>query len=681
MSIIEKFLTGLKNLSIKKKFILWVLNTTFWLNFWIILFFYFYIKNSTYQDYFFHLKNYLTSIENYIEFSIKSPVSKKLSYLTEKFLLNNLSKQNNSWGLHCEIYRLANFSSLFIKKEDQPYFKKIIELTLLKKLTQDVVYYKNGKFFLISLTPVTYKGSAVVIGCYHDLSPEIENLKKFIINLGKKYKLNPFIIDLTNKVIISGNKEFKISKEYKKLIDFYNNNPFQEVFEKNNQIYLLKKINDLPWIIGVKINKSELDKLIMKKFLEAGKMGIIIITFGELIFLIVSIWLFDFILSSIKKAKKDIANLAKGEIEELEKINIYTKDEIGELIQEVNKLISLFKDLKSFKELIEGDETLKDVYYHFAHVLKGKTLADECVLLEISNSKNKMNLIYPEKGEAVECLSMEPILNTNLCRVRRTVDVVNSLAFPQICKYFTCSDKYFHICFPIMSMGNVGGVVILIFKKEREKYLKENLEKIIHLTKMYIKEAEPVIDTRRLMEALKESSLRDPLTGLFNRRFLEESYEHIASGILRRGTLAGILMCDIDNFKKINDLFGHDVGDEFLRRVAYAIKSNIRKADIAIRWGGEEFLIILIDIKKNVSFRIAEKIRKRVEEISVSTSRGIVKTSISIGISEFPVDTEDFMEAIKFADIALYKAKKTGKNRVIRFSEELLNEEVEEEPI
>lgn len=130
-------------------------------------------------------------------------------------------------------------------------------------------------------------------------------------------------------------------------------------------------------------------------------------------------------------------------------------------------------------------------------------------------------------------------------------------------------------------------------------------------------------------------------------------------------------MCDIDYFKQVNDVYGHNVGDMILKDTSIIIKKQIREADLAIRFGGEEFLVLLIDINEGEAEGLAEKIRKTMEDTKFKVPDGTLKKTISLGVTEFPVDTDSFWQAIKFADVALYKAKETGRNKSLRFNKEM----------
>ena len=128
-------------------------------------------------------------------------------------------------------------------------------------------------------------------------------------------------------------------------------------------------------------------------------------------------------------------------------------------------------------------------------------------------------------------------------------------------------------------------------------------------------------------------------------------------------------MADLDFFKKVNDVHGHQVGDRVLKTLSKILKNSVRSSDIVIRYGGEEFLLI---IKKATSdddvLAVAEKIRKNVEDHTMKIDSAItLKKTLTIGVSLFPKDSENFWQAIKFADVALYRGKEEGRNRVVRF--------------
>lgn len=161
-------------------------------------------------------------------------------------------------------------------------------------------------------------------------------------------------------------------------------------------------------------------------------------------------------------------------------------------------------------------------------------------------------------------------------------------------------------------------------------------------------------------QGLLEMATTDPLTGLGNRRFLEELYrshqkveEHFETSIY-------LLMFDIDNFKLVNDTFGHSAGDAVLKELALLVNGSIRKTDVFVRWGGEEFVILLYYNDTDTATRIAEGLRRKIDDNSFTA---IIHTTCSFGLTPIIIG-EALNQVIERADTALYRAKKEGKNRV-----------------
>ncbi|MBI4698777.1 MAG: GGDEF domain-containing protein [Nitrospirae bacterium] len=226
-----------------------------------------------------------------------------------------------------------------------------------------------------------------------------------------------------------------------------------------------------------------------------------------------------------------------------------------------------------------------------------------------------------------------------------------------------------HICFPMIVGGSAGGVVQFLF--DPKHIGPDRKDTRMFKAEQYIKESLSVIEAKRLTNTLRESALSDPLTGLYNRRFLQEYTETLVSGVLRRKKTIGLIMCDLDYFKQVNDAYGHNIGDALLKETASAIKKCVRVSDLVIRFGGEEFLVLMLDINEGETMGIAEKIRETIKETKIKVPDGSLSKTISLGISEFPLDTDSFWQAIKFADVALYKAKDTGRNKSVRFTTDM----------
>ena len=156
----------------------------------------------------------------------------------------------------------------------------------------------------------------------------------------------------------------------------------------------------------------------------------------------------------------------------------------------------------------------------------------------------------------------------------------------------------------------------------------------------------------------RKKSFIDPLTGMFNRQYLHELLTKYAVGDFQ------ILIMDLDHFKQVNDIYGHDAGDEVLRTVSSRIQSVIRKQDILIRYGGEEFLLLISDKEVGLSMEIAQRVRQAVKVTPIALKDCKLKVTISMGLNPFPERSKNFEQAVKAADLGLYKAKKLGRDRV-----------------
>ncbi len=135
---------------------------------------------------------------------------------------------------------------------------------------------------------------------------------------------------------------------------------------------------------------------------------------------------------------------------------------------------------------------------------------------------------------------------------------------------------------------------------------------------------------------------------------------------------SGVLLLDMDHFKAVNDEYGHDIGDKVLKELARILNETIRESDIIIRYGGEEFIVLLVNIKtEEQAISVANKIRIKVSENEIDVYAGSkLRKTVSIGLSMFPEDSSSLESVIKNADIALYEAKSKGRNQVVRFQSE-----------
>jgi diguanylate cyclase (GGDEF)-like protein len=168
-----------------------------------------------------------------------------------------------------------------------------------------------------------------------------------------------------------------------------------------------------------------------------------------------------------------------------------------------------------------------------------------------------------------------------------------------------------------------------------------------------------------LQAELREQAVRDPLTGLFNRRYLKETLDREVSRAKREDLSIGIMIMDIDEFKNVNDKFGHSAGDIMLQATGNLLRANIRAEDIVCRYGGEEFVIVMPGASLQIAYERAELIRVKFEQMWVPYDGDLLHATISLGVAAYPIHGSDGEDALIRADRALYQAKEEGRNRVV----------------
>ncbi|MDA3937547.1 MAG: diguanylate cyclase, partial [Actinomycetota bacterium] len=170
-------------------------------------------------------------------------------------------------------------------------------------------------------------------------------------------------------------------------------------------------------------------------------------------------------------------------------------------------------------------------------------------------------------------------------------------------------------------------------------------------------------------DRLREHATIDPLTGLWNRRVFNERLADEVARLRRYGSAVSLLMIDLDDFKSVNDRYGHVVGDHVLSAVGALLGETIRETDIPVRYGGDEFALILPGVDKTAAYAVAEKVRSAVRELRVGiapTGNGShVSIAVSIGVASAGLTCSDTVELLEAADGALYRAKESGRDRVM----------------
>ena len=506
--------------------------------------------------------------------------------------------------------------------------------------------------------------------------------------------------DLERQVLIEGKARFEVSNIGDETI-FRGTIPYIATANGNPNCLQCHKVSEGAVLGAVSMSMS-IDELKEKALFTVAGIGAAVTFFAALLVIL---------LRRLLRPISDTANAVEDAVQRALRgdfkahVEKKTNDEIGKIATDMNRLLTFLDDglnrigtnvarltertpapgenlltatidmvegltkAAHFKQAIEEDESKIEIYQRLSTTLQQEFNLNEFSLYEVSNNKKQMKGIMVDGEIADTCHWCDPqiLIRPEACRVRRTGHVVDGVTNPDICYAFRppteIGEQRHHVCFPIIQSGAVGSVVQLIATSSS----KDQLLNQIPLINVYLRETAPVLETKRLMESLKDSTLRDPMTGLNNRRFLEEYVETLVASVQRKHAHAAILMLDLDYFKMVNDTYGHDAGDAVLKALSTVLKQSVRASDMVIRYGGEEFLIILMDSQGESAEHVAETIRAAVEALKVQVAGVVLQKTISIGISDFPTDSDTFWQAVKFADVALYQAKEQGRNRVIRF--------------
>ena len=223
-------------------------------------------------------------------------------------------------------------------------------------------------------------------------------------------------------------------------------------------------------------------------------------------------------------------------------------------------------------------------------------------------------------------------------------------------------------CIPLVAQGESIGVVVFLPPLD-EAYADGVGRDAVDRAGLVAASCEQMalaLASLRLRETLRTQSIRDPLTGLFNRRFLIEALERECRRSVRASRPLSVLMIDIDHFKIFNDTFGHEAGDLVLREVGTMLRTFFRGEDVACRYGGEEFALVLSDTTAEGAIARASDLLMRVRQLRPTLGRKMLgPVSISVGVAALPEQASDAEGLLRIADRALYRAKREGRDRVV----------------
>ena len=326
--------------------------------------------------------------------------------------------------------------------------------------------------------------------------------------------------------------------------------------------------------------------------------------------------------------------------------------------------------LSHFGELLQASLSVSEAYRILEQIASGLFPKLSGEVYVIDSAKEKVVRVAhwtsqesSKNNESHESSTRESFFPTDCWSLRRTqAHLYLTKGVDVLCAHLVTSTSAHHpahLCIPLTAQGEVFGVLHL---QGGRKALQGEAQRF---SKTVAEQFASSLAALKLREELHEQSTRDPLTGLFNRRYLEETLERELARAARNNAPLGVVMIDIDHFKTFNDTFGHRAGDTVLREVAALLQRNVRASDICCRYGGEELTLVLLDASLENTCKRAEVIRKALEALTLThEGKALGKLTASFGVVSAPQHGQHIGELLETADAALYRAKHGGRNRV-----------------
>ncbi len=330
-------------------------------------------------------------------------------------------------------------------------------------------------------------------------------------------------------------------------------------------------------------------------------------------------------------------------------------------LEESQRLGHTLRQLSELGEMLQGCRSLDEAIMGLRVTLP-RLLPGEAGSVSLVNASQNLVEAVADWGDAA--VASEKVFGPDDCWALR-----RGQAYPPAgtLPAFRCShihdapgqtDQVAHLCVPLVAQGEILGIMTLaagaaISQESRAVALAAGEQVSMALANL------------KLQETLRTQSLRDPLTGLFNRRYLEVSLEREIQRAIRRDQPLSVLMLDVDHFKRFNDRHGHDAGDALLAQFGALLARTVRNEDVACRYGGEEFTIVLQETDAEQALARAEQIRVAVGTLDLQHRRQTLgPVSVSIGVATLPAHGSTPAELLRNADRALYAAKHAGRDQV-----------------
>jgi diguanylate cyclase (GGDEF)-like protein len=335
----------------------------------------------------------------------------------------------------------------------------------------------------------------------------------------------------------------------------------------------------------------------------------------------------------------------------------------AKVAKRLNDLSEIFR----FKKTIELDADKETIYQRVAHILESNFGLKYFIIFENNIQIKKREVVHRSaKATFVDIKSLEN--SPHVCRAFRTNLGVCSTDFHKICDLCYREDKE-SVCLPFNISDEFSLTLLVYVDSEAEV---NRVREAIPIISNYFELTVPVLQTKLLMNKLHEKSLRDGMTNLYNRRYLDSYLDKTA----KNSDKFYIMMIDIDFFKQVNDAYGHDVGDQVIKALSNVLKYNVAHPNIAVRYGGEEFLVLSYHDSHEEVVELADTIREEFSKHTFKSNHETFSKTLSIGVAGYPRDSSSAWETLKHADVALYYAKNHGRDQTILFEKEMYEEDM-----
>jgi diguanylate cyclase (GGDEF)-like protein/PAS domain S-box-containing protein len=336
-------------------------------------------------------------------------------------------------------------------------------------------------------------------------------------------------------------------------------------------------------------------------------------------------------------------------------------------VQELERRNQEAKLFNRLSELLQSCQTSEDAYTVIGQMTSELFNQQSGGLYVLNNSRTLLEAVMLWGDEGSQSGIGELIFKPEECwalrrgRAHTVADMTNKL----ICRHLgtTPEERAAHIpyiCVPLTGQGEMLG---LITQRINPDLTPEQCEQ---LAVQVAERSALALANLKLRETLRSQAIRDPLTGLFNRRYLEETLEREISRAARHHHTLGVVMFDIDHFKKFNDDYGHHAGDILLQELGHYIQSHTRSEDVASRYGGEEFTLVMPDSSEENTINRVDQIREGIKHLQTQyRGQPLGSVTVSFGVASFPDNGQTSDELLQKADDALYQSKKLGGDRVM----------------